>query len=277
MGGRGSKSGLSAGGGGGFGVFGSLQGLIDAGIANAAQTSNVNYDPNQRGDWDDDGNPQLVKYQGQDEDKLARYLAKVWNQTDLNDPQYADGYDYYDNSLQKLVLAMGLNKGPQVLSEADFDAYVQQTGAEVKYRGVSGKDAADRFMNATNNHVGNGVYGDGHYFTNNFSTAESYGRHAASGKGKPPSSRVVLRMALSPKARVIDYGTLQAAMRNAGVNLSRALGKAGSAGTRTYGPNDGEAQFAMRMGYNVIQVSGGYNSYEYALTRDAFVVSKKRL
>ena len=172
---------------------------------------------------------------------------------------------------------MGLNKGPQVLSEADFDQYVQQTGAEVKYRGVSGTEAADRFMNATNNHVGNGVYGDGHYFTNDYSTADRYGRKAARQKGNSPSSRVVLRMALSPKARVIDYGALQTAMRRAGAKLSTALNRAGSAGTRTYGPNEGEAQFAMRMGYNVIQVAGGQGSYEYALTRDAFVVSKKRL
>lgn len=273
MGGRGGKSGLSAG--GGYGGFGSLQNLINA--ANGVVTAGVNYDPNKRGGWDDDGNPAVVKYQNQDEDKLARYLAKVWNEVDLNDPQYADGYGYFENSFQKLVLATNLNKAPQVLSEADFDQYVQSTGAEVKYRGVSGKDAADRFFDATFNHVGNGIYGDGHYFSNNFKTAEDYGKRAARQKGNPPSSRVVVRMALSPKARVIDHATLKKAMQQAGVKLSTGLQKAGSAGSRSYAPNVGEAQFAMRLGYNVIQVSGGSNSYEYALTRDAFVVSKKRL
>lgn len=62
MGDRGSGSGLSVG--GGYGGFGSLQGLIQA--ANGGVAWAVNTDPNQHGDYDDNGNPALVKYQVQE-------------------------------------------------------------------------------------------------------------------------------------------------------------------------------------------------------------------
>lgn len=280
MGGRGSKSSggsSGGGGGGGFGGYGSLKGLIEAANAVNVAANAINTNPNQRGTYDAGGNPDLIKYQGQDDDKTARFLAKVWNQTDLS--QFQDGYSFYNNSFQKLVLNLGLNAGPTVMDDKDFQDYVKQTGAEVKYRGVSGKDAADRFLFAQFNHVGSGAYGDGHYFSNGFSTAESYGRSAAINKGNPPSSRKVLQMALSPKASVIDYSTLRSMMYGASSKLQSGLKTAGSKGDNSYGPNQGEAQYALKMGYNVIRVSNyaGSGSYEYGLTRDAFVVSKKYL
>lgn len=270
MGGRGGKSGLSAG--GGYGGYGSLQALIN-GKLDAANTNTAN-DPDDVGDYTDNGNPALVKYQGQEDDKTARFLASVWKTTDYG--QYDDGFAYFDNSFQKLVLRLGLDAKPTVVSEADFNAYVQQTGAEVKYRGVSGESAVDRFKNADHNHPGSGRYGDGHYFTNSLSVAESYARQAASDKfyrdGTPRAPRV-MKMALSPNARVIDYSTLQQKMAGLSPRLRSALNKAGSSGQNSYGPNSGEAQLALKLGYNCIRVSGGHGSYEIGLTRDAFIVS----
>jgi len=255
MGGRGGKSGLSAG--GGYGGFGSLQNLINA--ANGGVGWAVNTDPNQRGDYDDNGNPALVKYQGQEDVKTARFLASTDRTVDLNDPQYADGYAYHDLPLNRLLLRLGVTGGPTVLSDADFNSYVQQTGAQVVYRGWSGKAAVDRFMNATHNHVGNGVMGDGYYFSPDISTAISYSGSGARGHGE------ITKMALSPSARSIDLGTLRTMMMRADPTLQRSLAKAGSMGSgRTYGSNSGEMQYALKMGYNVI-VSGGFHVMERSI------------
>lgn len=263
MGGRGSKSGLSAG--GGYGGFGSLQNLIQAASSGVAFA--VNYDPNQRGDYDDNGNPALVKYQGQDDDKTANFLAGTDRSVDLNDPQYADGYAYHDLPLNRLLLRLGVVGQPTVLSDSDFNSYVRQTGADVVYRGWSSAAAVDRFMNATHNHVGNGIMGDGYYFSPDKSTAVTYSGHGA-GHGE------ITKMALSPTARAIDLGTLRNMMASASPKLQRSLAKAGSMGSgRTYGSNSGEMQYALKMGYNVI-VSG---NFVVSGTADAFIVSKKTL
>lgn len=267
MGGRGSKSGLSAG--GGYGGFGSLQGLINAvGNGGMSLSYGVNTDPNKRGDWDDGGNPAIVKYQGQDDDKTANFLAGTDRNVDLNDPQYADGYVYHDLPLNRLLLRTGVVGQPIVLSDNDFQSLVQKTGAQVVYRGWSGKAAVDRFMNATHNHVGNGIMGDGYYFSPDKSTAANYSTHGY-GHGE------ITQMVLNPsKARAIDLSTLRTMMSKASPKLQRSLMKAGTMGSgRTYGSNSGEMQYALKMGYNVI-VSG---SFIVGGTADAFIVSKKTL
>ena len=267
MGGRGSKSGLSVG--GGYGGHGSLQGLINAiGNGGMSLTYDVNTDPNKRGDWDDAGNPAIVKYQGQDDDKTANFLAGTDRNVDLNDPQYADGYAYHDLPLNRLLLRTGVVGQPIVLSDSDFQSLVQTTGAQVVYRGWSGKAAVDRFMNATHNHVGNGIMGDGYYFSPDRSTAALYSTHGF-GHGE------ITQMILNPnKARAIELSTLRTMMSKASPKLQKSLHKAGTMGSgRTYGSNSGEMQYALKMGYNVI-VSG---DYVVGGTADAFIVSKKTL
>lgn len=266
MGGNGAKSGLSAG--GNFGGFGSLSGLIAAVGSGVSLDYDVNTDPTKHGDWNDDGNPQVVKYQGQEDDKTANFLASTDRTVDLNDPQYADGYAYHDLPLNRLLLRMGVTGQPVVLEDKDFQALVQQTGAQVVYRGWSGKAAVDRFMNAKFNHVGNGVMGDGYYFSPDKGTAASYSTHGL-GHGE------VTKMILNPlKAKAIELSTLRTMMRQASPKLQSALSKAGTKGSgRTYGSNSGEMQFAFKMGYNVV-VSG---DYVVGGTADAFIVSKKTL
>lgn len=266
MGGRGGKSGLSAG--GGFGGFGSLQNLINAIGSGTALAGNINTDPNKRGDWDDGGNPAIVKYQGQDDDKTANFLAGTDRGVDLSDPQYADGYVYHDLPLNRLLLRTGVTGRPIVLEDSDFQALVQKTGAQVMYRGWSGKAAVDRFMNATHNHVGNGIMGDGYYFSPDKHVAVNYSTHGM-GHGE------ITQMVLNPnKARAIDLHTLRTMMQQASPKLQKSLYKAGTKGSgRTYGSNSGEMQYALKMGYNLI-VS---NNYIVSGTADAFIVSKKTL
>lgn len=220
---------------------------------------------NDPGDYTDGGNPALIKFQGQEDDKTANFLASTDRDVDLNDPQYADGFTYYNIPLNKTLLRLGINKGPTVLSDTDFDTYVQQTGAKVFYRGWSGDAAVDRFTQATHNHVGNGVYGDGYYFTPDLQTAKSY---AGSGG-------VVTKLALSPDARVVNYNSVIASMQQMSPKLQSALDKTGRGGSgRTYGTNNGESQAALKAGYNVVDMGSGYL---YGVTADAFVVSTKRI
>lgn len=260
MGGRGGSSGARRGGGGGGGASQQQQQPL---LQSQAQ-----------GGWDDNGNQQLIKYQNQTDDKTARFLAKVHNDTDLNQlqKQTNDLYGFYDNDFQRLVMQMDLNKKPQVMSARAFNAYVQSSGAQVLYRGVSGSDVIDRFTDSPNNHVGNGVYGEGHYFSADRSTAVSYARQAArsSGKGGPGA---IMVGALSPNARVIDVSDVKREIARRSSSLRNALSKAGHAGTRTYGGNDGISQMALKMGYNVIRVPG---FAVIPLTRDAVVVKKGR-
>ena len=213
------------------------------------------------GDYDDNGNPALVKYQGQEDDKTARFLAKVWHDTDLSAED--DGYGFYDNSYQKLVLSLGLNKPPTVLSETDFNTYVTQTGAQVFYRGWGSRNSADRLINASKTHTGTGIYGDGIYMTTNKGTASSYG------------SAAVTKMALSPAARTVNLSTVRARIQRSSQALQTGLQRAGSVGQRSYGFNVGEAQMALKMGYNVVRIDTYGGTYYYALTRDALVVSSK--
>lgn len=264
MGGRGGKSGAGGGSGVGPNSGPSLNQLIQQAQSADFGASN---DPNSFGGYDADGNPNVIKYQGQDENKTANFLAGT-SRLDLTDPQYADGYSYHDLPLNKLLLRLGANGTPTVLDDAQFNQYVNQSGAPMMYRGWSGTAAIDRFMNATHNHVGNGVMGDGYYMSPDISVAASYAKNRSTGNGE------ITKMALSPKARVIDRSAVLRAIRNASPKLQSSLRRAGQGGSgRTYGDNDGESQMALKMGYNVIK-SG---NYLVAITGDALVVSKKTL
>lgn len=268
MGGRGASAGISRSGGGGSGGFGGgiggsgyatvaamAKGFQENGGASAVTSGNSNLP---FGGYTANGNSELTKWQAAtDTDKMGAYLHKVDN-FDVNSVN--DKWAFYDNPYQKMVLSMGLNDAPIVMSDSQFNQYVQQTGQTVMYRGWSSKDSANRFTQSQYSHTGTGVYGDGFYFTPSQSTARSYG------------SGAVTKMALSPNARVVDYNTLVRNMNaNATGKVGSALRKAGSYGSRSYSSNDGEAQWALKMGYNVVQ----NGTYYYALTRDALVVSSR--
>lgn len=261
MGGRGAGSGR---GGGGGGLNAGYQ--ATAGQRNSYGRLQGVYQPG----YDNNGNPAVQKWQGQTEDKASRFLARVHNTVDYND--YDDGYGFYEGDYQKFSLALGTNDKATVVPDAQFDKIVQANNLQVVYRGEASQRQVDRFMNAEYSHTGVGSYGDGFYFSDNASTANGY----ASMKGG--SGGRVLKMALSPNARVISYSDLQARMAQAGAGLRSALAKQGMsarAGGSSY-LNEGEAQYALKLGYNVVaEVGYGGSDYHYALTRDAFIVSDK--
>ena len=179
-------------------------------------------------------------------------LAAIQSQT-------GDNWSFHDLPYQRFVSDVGLNAPPTVLSKSDFDAYVQQSGATVLYRGWSGKDSSDRFKQSMNSHVGNGINGDGFYYATDMQTAKGYGSYGT-------------EAALSPNARVVSIAAVRAEIAKQSKQLQSALAKAGSRGSRTYGPNYGDAQMALKMGFNVIDAGWAV----VALTRDAVVVCDKR-
>ena len=268
MGGRGASSGGGGGGGGGGAAytvtlkkFTELNNGASA-IPSPMPGSQLQLQPFQTvGDYTANNNADLVKWQGQTDDKSASYLAKLDNQTDLNKIQQStnDPYAFYNNPLQKMVSSMGLNDKATVLSESDFNKLQKQTGATVLYRGWSGQNSVDRFKNSPNTHVGNGINGDGLYFSPNKGTAQGYGHNG-------------MKAMLSPNARVISATAVRQEIAKRGGKLQSALGKAGHKGTRTYGSNSGEAQMALKLGYNVIDAGWAV----IPITRDALVVSDKR-
>ena len=267
MGGRGSSSGGGGGGGGGSVSLNRLLAQFNKDNKGASNTgtnqygSTLNLAPYQKnGDYDGNGNPNLIKWQGQTDDKSASFLAKVDKTTNLNQIQQQtnDPYSFHNLPFQRFVSNVGLNAQTQVLSESDFRKYVKQTGATVIYRGWSGQNSVDRFKNSPNSHVGNGINGDGYYWSSSKGTARSYGYVGSKG-------------ALSPSARVVSLSDVNKAISKSSTKLQSSLRKAGSLGQRTYGPNDGQAQMALKMGYNVIDAGWAV----IPLTRDAVVVSAK--
>lgn len=244
--------------------------------------------------YDANGNAAVQKWQGQSDDtKASRFLAGVHNNVQMQnyDPAtgaygsavdaktgqvLSDGYGFYQGDYQNFSLALGLNDKPTVISDAQFNRMVKSNGLQVVYRGDTGDAQIDRFMNATYSHTGVGSYGDGFYFSDKKSTANDYAASKAYKATGNSSNGRVLKMALSPNARIISYTDLQTAMSKAGASLKSALHKQGHSAQGANYWNSGEAQFALKMGYNVIAGCGYSGSdYHYALTRDAFIVSDK--
>lgn len=213
------------------------------------------------------GNAAVDKWQRQDATKSAAFLAKVHNETDYN--QYPDKYGFYEGDYQKFSLAMGLNKPPTVLSEKEFNAVVKKNNLQVLYRGEAGERQTDRFMNAKYSHTGVGNFGDGFYFSQNKGDANSYAQNKGGIDGR------VMKMALSPTARVITYRDLMKKWDALPQRMKNALTKQGESARAASGyGNKGQAQLALKLGYNVVSDVGRYSnsSYHYALTRDAFIV-----
>lgn len=266
MGGRGSNSGASGGGGGGFGVGGgggggSLQSLIQAmQQAQAGSNSKGGYgfqagEGSSTPDYTANNNPALMKWQNQTDDtKVANYLAKLGKTKTPG--QDAEGYAYHQSPFQNMVIDQGLNAPVYAkLSKSDFAQYCQQNGLTPFYRGWSSNQSMARFENAAASHTGTGMYGEGYYFGSK-STAGNYG-----------SATTVA--ALSPQARVVDIDTVRNALNSQSTRTKMAYKHSGTTSGQ-FQNNSGEAQMALKMGYNVIRTSWSY----VVLTRDALVIQK---
>ena len=101
------------------------------------------------------------------------------------------------------------------------------------------------------------MYGEGFYFGSQ-STASGY------------SGGATTVAALSPNARVVDYNKVSAELAKLGSKAQGAFRHSGHTPGGQFKPNSGEAQMALKMGYNVIRTDWCY----CILTRDAVVIRK---
>lgn len=166
-----------------------------------------------------------------------------------------------ESKAQKVAYAMAMNETPQVVSHEDFDAFVEETGAKVIYRGVKDNEkmsaAEMRYQMAydtQNPYLGDGVFGDGLYFSDRKGTAESYG-----GDG------VVSKCALRPDAKVMEYPR--------DVNGNYEIPKETLAKWRAATGTDDVAVNAMCQGYDAIRVPQGNNEvFTVVLNRAALIM-----
>lgn len=158
----------------------------------------------------------------------------------------------WGSSAQKVAIDLGMNETPQVVSKEDFNKYVEESGAAVCYRGVryagsmSGSNMIYQMAyDKQKNYFGNGIYGDGLYFSTDQSVADSY----SDGSG------AVAKCAIRPDAKVVEF-------RSADIEDAR----------KKYGTSD-YAIAAMCAGYDAIKVQvSGSEDYYVVLNRAAMVM-----
>lgn len=167
-------------------------------------------------------------------------------------------YDYEqwanpNSDAQKVAIDLGMVETPQVVSKDDFNKYVGESGAVVCYRGVKNTpDMSGASMlyqmayNTQENYFGDGIYGDGLYFSTDQNTAVAYAH----------GSEAVAMCAIRPDAKVIDYKSPE--IEKARKDL----------GTSDY------AVAAMCSGYDAIKVKmGGDEDYYVVLNRAAMIMA----
>lgn len=102
--------------------------------------------------------------------------------------------------LQQIVASQKLDKPPTVLPEKDFDEYVKKNNLPVMYRsvghsgqnkyGFTGKDQADGFRYDDTAWIGRGIYGDGHYFAQNWGDSRTYGNYTIKAAIDPKKAKI---------------------------------------------------------------------------------------
>ena len=130
--------------------------------------------------------------------------AAAWAQKSMDRQlESHEGWANQYSAAQKVAIDMGVYETPQVVSREDFDKYVADSGAVVCYRGVKDIDSMTgenmQFQMAYNTqepYFGDGIFGDGLYFSTRKDTAESYAGRAE-----------ISTCAVRPDAKILEYGS----------------------------------------------------------------------
>lgn len=209
----------------------------------------------------------LAEVQAMSDQELHDFLINVYH-TDI--PDFLN-----DVHLQKMIYSLGLNDGPEIVSQQEFDNMVS-AGNEVIYRTVnpttvngvsfSANDICDMLTDGDVTYVGVGVHGDGLYFSNDLRGSKAYGYS---------SQAKTVGAVFNGKARIITEGRLRSqydAFVKTHPQTQKALGYARS---KSY--HDSMSQFALIQGYNVI-VSQQTSTEDYytVLDRSVLTMTRKR-
>lgn len=168
---------------------------------------------------------------------LAKTLASR-----SNDYYYKQGLNA-TNATQRLVTELGMNGKPTILSKDEFDRVAAESGALLLYRGVTGngtmsaEDIKQHTMRADLTYIGDGIHGDGLYFSTDRRTAQSY-----AGWGGAVTTAFIDKS----KMRAIDENKLDK-MMHSDPEYSHTVFR-------------DKSEYAIYKGYNVIIAYGGNGS-----------------
>lgn len=213
----------------------------------------------------------LADVQAMDDKQLHDFLIDVYN-TDI--PDFLNSVH-----LQKMLYALNMNDGPEIVSQSEFDDMTVNapfgSAQTVLYRTVNSTtvngikftadDICDMLTDGDTTFVGNGIYGDGLYFSNSLSGSKAYGYGSSKTVGAVFNS----------KSRMISDTALRKqydAFVKSHPQTRKALGFA-----RSRSSHNSMSQFALIAGYNVITSSqGGSETYYNVLDRSVLTMTRKR-
>lgn len=210
----------------------------------------------------------LTDVQAMDDQQLHDFLIDV-NKTDI--PAFLN----QDIHLQKMVYALGMNDTPEIVDSATFQQLTSGPGAlEPIYRtvndttvngvAVTAQDICDMLTDGDLTYVGNGIHGDGLYFSNDLVGSKAYGN----GRGSKTVAAV-----LNKKANVISERQLKSLYDNFVKNHPQSRKALGFVKARSH--HDSMSQFALTQGYNVITSSqGGGEVYYTVLDRSVLTMTR---
>lgn len=211
----------------------------------------------------------LSDVQAMDDTQLHDFLINV---------QSVDTPDFLNtHHMQKMVYGLGLNDTPQVVPDTQMQQLIAD-GATPIYRTVndttlpgnvalSANDMHDMLRYGDLTYLGNGIYGDGLYFSNNLSGSKSYGHS---------SSSQTVRAVLSPGAKVISDRQLQKEYDNFVKSQPRTRKALGF--SRSKSTTNSMSQFALIKGYNVITHTHSDGEVYYnVIDRSALIISDKNM
>lgn len=211
----------------------------------------------------------LADFQAMDDKDMHDFLIDV-NKTDT--PDFLNTHH-----LQKMTYALGMNDKPEIISQQEWDDMTVNapfgSGATVIYRTVDDASlsggvtlkASQQLKMLTDGDLtwhGNGIHGDGLYFSDSKSGSQAYGR----GGGRSRTIACVL----NDKAKPITETALRKqydAFVKTHPQTRKALGFAKARST-----HDSMSQFALSQGYNVI-ISKQFGSENYYTVLDRAALS----
>lgn len=208
----------------------------------------------------------LAEVQQMSDQELHDFLINVYK-TDI--PDFLNKVH-----LQKMIYALNLNAAPEIVDQKTFDNLVKQGNTPI-YRTVNdttvngirftADDICDMMTDGDTTFVGNGIHGDGLYFSNSLSGSKAYGH----------SSSKTVGAVLNSSAKIISESALRQQYNTfikTHPQTRKALGFA-----RSKSSNDSMSQFALIQGYNVISSpQGGGEMYYTVIDRSALTMTRKR-
>lgn len=210
----------------------------------------------------------VTSFRNADIDTAADYTAALPRTTDpdLNTSSW--------NRAQTLIDRLGMHEKPEVVTDAEFDSRVANEALDgmTLYRGFGTQhDSAviDSFKFGDKTYIGDGVHGNGIYFTTRKRYAKQY-------SGGLASNSTVTAFINKAKARVISEDTLRSQFASESRSIRSRFNPSGDS-------DDAIAMYAVYRGYNVIYARGGnfsgsgrHNTHSgdfyIPLTRDVLVV-----